>query len=80
MFRRYVPNQSEESINGEFRAKSIIKPASFDQSNRSNIQTNESNNKPNTLSEFNLESWLRTQVFMNVDQLQGVQWNMTIGE
>ncbi|XP_023325989.1 carbohydrate sulfotransferase 11 [Eurytemora carolleeae] len=61
MFRRYVPNQSEESINGEFRAKSIIKPASFDQSNRSNIQTNGSNNKPNTLSEFNLESWLRTQ-------------------
>ena len=69
MFRRYVSKQSEESINGEFRAKSIIKPTSFDQTNRSNIQTNESNNKANTLSEFNLESWLRTQVFMNVDQL-----------
>ena len=77
MFRRYVTNQSEESINGEFRAKSIIKPTSFDQTNRSNIQTNESNIKANT---FNLESWLRTQVLMNVDQLQGVQWNMTIGE
>ena len=80
MFRRYVTNQSEESINGEFRAKSIIKPTSLDKINRSNIQTNESNIKANTLSEFNLESWLRTQVFMNVDQLQGVQWNMTIGE
>ena len=80
MFRRYVTNQSEESINGEFRAKSIIRPTSFDQTNRSNIQTNESNNKANTLSEFNLDSWLRTQVLMNVDQLQGVQWNMTIGE
>ena len=66
LFRRNVPNQSEESINAEFRARSIINSTTFDQTNRSNTQTDESTNQ------FDLESWLRTQVFMNVDLLYRV--------
>ena len=66
LFWRNVPNQSEESINAEFRARSIINSTTFDQTNRSNTQTDESTNQ------FDLESWLRTQVFMNVDLLYRV--------